>query len=149
MKKKKKKMSFRNNPVKVRYYGMNCIKSGMPKVTVAIGVVDGVVCRGLALCSHSEIKATIIKANPDGGKLVRIKIPGKGYVEKEGKDIAKRRLFRAFNRGKDTKCVLREEAISVAKSVRCPSGSGQEEFFSFKSAFDVVPTTREATLLRG
>jgi len=125
-----KKVSFRNNPVKVRYYGLNCIKSGMPKATIAVGVKNDIIARGIALCSHSEMKDSM------------------GYVEGVGKDIAKRRVLRAFNRGKDTQPVLREEAMSVINSVRYPAGLEQGEvFFMFKSAFDVIPTKREAKLL--
>lgn len=84
MRYKSVRLNFRNlkaNGVRVAFYHLHRRgeRMGCPVATVAVGIWGNRISRGVALCARDEISE-------------------KGFVEKEGRDLALRRMLRAFNR---------------------------------------------------
>ena len=120
---KTKKMNERTPPknLKTLYYVLCDKSTGRPKVSVVVGCHDGQVCRGLSICSDSEFRE------------------GFGFVERDGYKIAKRRMFRAFNRQENTGSIIGDKAISVISKVAFPKDTSSTVwllFFSNKSQFN-------------
>lgn len=100
-------------------------QEGRPRITVCLISEEGVLCRGLSLCSHL-----------DAPKI------------KTGRNKAKGRAVKALVRKQASLPVVRKESFDVLIDVKVTMTSF-EKHFQFKSWYDAKPTGFEKKLLEG
>lgn len=140
-----RKVSDLNMPKgsKIKYYVLNDKERGYPRATVAIGNIDGIFCRGVALCSPTEIKAPRIVSSHTSDMEGEV---GYGFDEGYGRDKARHRMLRAFNRKENGLPVCSNNGVRVVHSIY--GRKYVPPFLGFKSGFDVTPTQKENLLFR-
>lgn len=109
-------------PRRVFYYYIREVKERHPRITVCLALfADGILCRGIALCSFSE----------------------KEINKERGRQIAKSRALRAYKEKAESCPVKRAEADRVLASVE----RGGHFSFWYKSEHDVAPNEFEKRIL--
>lgn len=121
---KKTKLSFTNIPkdLEMRAYILNDILTGFPKVTVVIGKYKDTYCRGLAICSDSEIEE-------------------KGFVSHTGIEIAMKQMFKAFNSKESTEPIITDRSRNILNDLHL-----KHTVYEFKSHYNSFPIRTEEIL---
>ena len=109
----------------IRYYILSDI-FGMPKITICLIRLGRIICRGIAFCSDSEQRDC-------------------GFIESEGKTLARHRAFKAWNKQKHVDIICRE--ISFRNDISLIDGGYNfDTYFKYKGMYNASLTNNEKLL---